>query len=192
MSRIINLHRSAVLWLLVIGSMTAPLVAACNSAAVSSSPPVATSGATEPAAATPSETNSETASEEPLDTAIPSDETSGPDAGDVTQTNTAWGRIWDELPRAFPRFPGSEPSTDVGEPASAQLVVPTDVETASVWLKGALDVAGFRTNVSGPLEDGSVRLDSTGANGCAVQTTIARTGNVTLETILYGAKCPFS
>jgi hypothetical protein len=44
--------------------------------------------------------------------------------------------------------------------------------------------------VSGPLEDGSMTLDSVGPNGCAAKTTIARTGGITLLTILYGAKCP--
>jgi hypothetical protein len=174
-------------WLLIVWLLAVAL-AACNSSAVSSSPPVATSGATEPA----SETATEPASEEPLDTAIPSDEPSGPDTGDVTQTDTEWGRIWDALPRSFPSYPGSEPASDIGEPASGQFVVPTDVATATAWLKAALDVTGLRTTVSGPLEDGSMRLDSTGPNGCAVQTTIARTGTVTLETVLYGAQCPFS
>jgi hypothetical protein len=169
-------------------SLLAAAVFGCNSGAVASSPPVATSGATQ----TASDAASEPASEEPLGTAIPSNETSSPDFGDVTQTDTEWGRIWDALPRAFPRYPGSEASTDIGEPASGQFVVPTDVETATVWFKGALDVAGLRTTVSGPLEDGSTRLDSVGPRGCAVQTTFARTGDVTLETVLYGANCPFS
>jgi hypothetical protein len=173
---------------LVILSLLLVTLAGCNSSAISSSPPVATSGATEPA----TESATEPASEEPLDTAVPSDEPSGPVAGDVTQTDTEWGRIWDALPRSFPSYPGSEPASDIGAPASGQFVVPTDVETATAWLKAALDVTGLRTTVSGPLEDGSMRLDSSGPNGCAVQTTIARTGSVTLETVLYGAQCPFA
>jgi hypothetical protein len=171
----------------VLVSLLAAAMVACNGSAISSSPPVATSGATESA----TETASASASETALDTAIPSDDTSSPDAGDVTQTDTEWGRIWDALPSSFPRYPGSEPASDIGAPASGQFVIPTDVETATVWLKGALDVAGLRTTVSGPLEDGSMRLDSVGPNGCAVQTTIARTGSITLETVLYGAQCPF-
>ena len=166
--------------------LLASVLAGCDSAGISSSPPVATSGATEAA------TEPATTAEQPLATALPSGQTSGPAVADVTQTDTAWGRIWDALPRSFPRYPGSELSTEVGEPASGQLVVPTDVDTATVWLKAALDATGLRTTVSGPLEDGSMRLDSVGANGCAVQTTIARTGTVTLETVLYGATCPFS
>jgi hypothetical protein len=172
--------------MLVLTAVLAALFAACNTGAVSSSP-VATTAASDA-----TESPADSASDQPLDTAIPSDETSGPDAVDVTQTDTAWGRIWDELPRAFPVYPGSEESTEVGEPASAQLVVPTDVETATTWLKRALDAAGFRTTVNGPAEDGSLVIDAAGANGCAAQITVARTGSVTLETVMYGARCPFS
>jgi hypothetical protein len=110
----------------------------------------------------------------------------------VTQTNTAWGRIWDALPRTFPIYPGSSESMDIGEPASAQFVVPTDVATATAWTKSALDAAGLRTTVSGPLEDGTMTLDSVGPAGCAAQTKIAREGAVTTLTVLYGATCPFS
>jgi hypothetical protein len=110
----------------------------------------------------------------------------------MTQTNTAWGRIWDALPRSFPIYPGSSATTEIGEPASGQFVVPTDVATATAWTKAALDATGLRTMVSGPLEDGSMTLDSQGAAGCLVQTTIARTGSVTTMTVLYGATCPFS
>jgi hypothetical protein len=122
----------------------------------------------------------------------PSDATPGPDASGMTQTNTAWGRIWDALPRAFPIYPGSSPTTEIGEPASGQFVVPTDVATATAWTKAALDATGLRTTVSGPLENGSMTLDSEGPAGCMAQTTIARTGSVTTMTVLYGATCPFS
>jgi hypothetical protein len=130
---------------------------------------------------------------------VPSDEPSdvSPSSGDsatsgMTQTNTAWGRIWDALPRTFPIYPGSSASTEIGAPASGQFVVPTDVATATAWAKSALDATGLRTTVSGPLEDGSMRLDSVGPAGCAVQTTIAREGAATTMTVLYGATCAFS
>jgi hypothetical protein len=122
----------------------------------------------------------------------PSDATAEPDASGTTQTNTAWGRIWDALPRSFPIYPGSSATTEIGEPASAQFVVPTDVATATAWTKAALDATSLRTTVSGPLEDGSMTLDSQGPAGCMAQTTIARTGSVTTMTVLYGATCPFS
>jgi hypothetical protein len=110
----------------------------------------------------------------------------------MTQTNTAWGRIWDALPRAFPIYPGSSESMDIGEPASAQFIVPADVATVTAWTKSALETTGLRTTVSGPLEDGSMTLDSASPAGCAVQTKIAREGAVTTMTVLYGATCPFS
>ena len=122
----------------------------------------------------------------------PSDATAEPDASGMTQTDTEWGRIWDAIPRSFPVYPGAAATTEIGAPASAQFVVPADVATATTWTKSALDATGLRTTVSGPLEDGSVTLDSVGPNGCAAETTIARTGGVTLLTILYGAKCPFA
>jgi hypothetical protein len=122
----------------------------------------------------------------------PSDATPEPDASGMTQTNTAWGRIWDALPRSFPIYPGSSATTEIGEPASAQFIVPTDVATAAAWTKAALDATSLRTTVSGPLEDGSMRLDSVGSAGCMAQTTIARLGSVTTMTVLYGATCPFS
>jgi len=110
----------------------------------------------------------------------------------MTQTDTEWGRIWDAIPRAFPVYPGATATTEIGAPASAQFVVPANVATATTWMKSALDATGLRTTVSGPLEDGSMTLDSVGPNGCAAQTTIARTGGVTLLTILYGARCPYA
>jgi hypothetical protein len=110
----------------------------------------------------------------------------------MTQTDTAWGRIWDAIPPSFPIYPGSTATTEIGAPASGQFVVPANVATATTWTKAALDAIGLRTTVAGPLEDGSMTLDSVGPNGCAANTTIARTGGVTVLTILYGAKCPFS
>jgi hypothetical protein len=115
-----------------------------------------------------------------------------PPGGSATQTDTEWGRIWDEIPRSFPVYPGATPTTDIGPPVSAEFVIPADVRTATTWMKAALDASGLRTSVSGPLEDGSMTLDSVGPNGCAAKTTIARTGGLTLLTILYGANCPAS
>jgi hypothetical protein len=173
---------SALLVALVLG---AAVVAACNP--LNDAPGPSSTATALPSGAVISAT--------PDVSGAPSD--APPSAGDsatsgMTQTNTAWGRIWDALPRAFPIYPGSSESTEIGAAASGQFVVPTDVATATAWTKSALDAAGLRTTVSGPLEDGSMRLDSAGAAGCAVQTTIAREGAVTTMTVLYGATCPFS
>jgi hypothetical protein len=59
-------------------------------------------------------------------------------------------------------------------------------------MKAGLDGAGYSTDQSGPLEDGSIVLDSTGgSSACHVQTTIMPLSGTTLLTILYGAGCPF-
>ena len=59
-------------------------------------------------------------------------------------------------------------------------------------MKRLLDSEGYRTDQSGPLEDGSFVLDSTGAAaGCRVQTTLTPQSGTTLVTILFGAACPF-
>jgi hypothetical protein len=59
-------------------------------------------------------------------------------------------------------------------------------------MKAALDAAGYRTDQSGPLEDGTFVLDSTGtSSGCRVQTTLTPLSGTTLMTVMYGAGCPF-
>ena len=109
-----------------------------------------------------------------------------------TQSTVEWGRIWDALPPGFPRPAGAVPS-EVGVAASGVFDLTEDVTTASSIMRGALESAGFRTEgMSGPLEDGSVVIDSTGpTTGCRMQTTLVRHGGVTMMTVLYGASCPF-
>ena len=66
---------------------------------------------------------------------------------------------------------------------------PADV---TATMKRLLDSAGYATDQSGPLEDGSFVLDSTGAPAdCRVQTTLAPQASSTLMTVLFGAACPF-
>lgn len=116
-----------------------------------------------------------------------------PSASLPTQTDTAWGRIWDALPAAFPRPSGANP-TDTGEgAASGQFEVPGTVDQVATFYRGALEVAGYATlSLSGPMEDGSRQLESQGSPaGCRVRTTIAPHGATTLVTVLYGAACPF-
>jgi hypothetical protein len=142
-----------------------------------------------PAPTTTVPTTSGPTETEPAASPGASDETFPPE-GSATQTDTEWGRIWDEIPRSFPVYPGAIATTEIGSAVSAEFVIEADVATATTWTKTALDATGLRTSVSGPLEDGSMTLDSMGPNGCAAKTTIARTGGITLLTILYGAKCP--
>jgi hypothetical protein len=111
----------------------------------------------------------------------------------VGQTDTDFGRIWDELPSGFPAYPGSNP-TETGEgPVSGQFSVPADVPTVAAFLQAAMEGAGYSTDaLSGPFEDGSMSLESSNPDfgACRVQTTIAPAGDATLVTVLYGADCP--
>ena len=110
------------------------------------------------------------------------------------QTDTAWGRIWDSLPAGFPSYPGSTPAEEAASgPASAVLAVQgIDARTIAGWMQSELERATYSTEaLSGPLEDGSYVLDSTGtAPGCRVQVSIAPLGGLTTVTVLYGASCP--
>jgi hypothetical protein len=109
-----------------------------------------------------------------------------------TRTETEWGPIWDALPPSFPVFPGAIPTDTRAGPVSAELALPTDVATAADWYRRALEAIGFRTvGFSEPLEDGSVVIDSVGAEGCGVQITLIPLSGTTNGRILYGAGCPF-
>jgi hypothetical protein len=124
------------------------------------------------------------------------DLTSAPSAAasdTVSQTDTAWGRIWDAVPAWFPRFPGSAPADDASATASSAryAVNGSDPETIAAWLQAGMETATFSTqDLSGPLEDGSFTLDSVGDAGCRIQTTIAPLGSLTFVSVLYGADCP--
>jgi hypothetical protein len=112
----------------------------------------------------------------------------------VTQTDTPWGRIWDQVPAGFPRFPASTPAADASAaPSSARFAVQGgDPEEIAAWLQSALKTARFSTDVYGPLEDGSVTIDAVGDGQCRAQTTINPLGDMTFITVLYGASCPMA
>lgn len=115
-----------------------------------------------------------------------------PSPSTPSRTTTDWGVIWDSLPAAFPVYPGAEPVDSPVGPASATLTVPADATAASDWWRAALERAGYGTvDVSGPLEDGSFVIDSSGNGDCRVQLTVAPTGATTTATILLGADCPY-
>jgi hypothetical protein len=120
--------------------------------------------------------------------------TQQPGASLPTQSDTAWGRIWDALPGAFPRYPGASPATLSREPVSAEFTVPADPSAVVSTLRTALEAAGYATvSQSGPLEDGSRTLESAGAtSGCRVLTTVAPLGGLSQIVVLFGAACPFS
>jgi hypothetical protein len=124
--------------------------------------------------------------------AIRQDDPSTGASGAITQTDTEWGRIWDALPAGFPRYPGAAPADDAAAaPASARYEVSgSDPKAIAAWLQAGMEAARFRTDVSGPLEDGTMTLDSLGDAGCRIQTTIAPLGGMTFVTVLYGSDCP--
>ncbi len=126
----------------------------------------------------------------------PPDASPPPSAGDpVGQTDTDWGRIWDDLPPGFPSIPGSTPGEGSATgPASADLVVEGGVAKDIVTgLRSRLEQAGYSAiGEAGPLEDGGYVLDMTGPpSGCQIQVRVAPLGGLTSVTILYGAACPF-
>lgn len=159
------------------------LLAACDSADQ-------TSGPTPSGAST--EAPSPAASDTPDASAEPSSEASGgPSAG--TQTDTTWGRIWDDVPPGFPTFAGSTIAGDTSpEPVSATWSIAND-DTAVIatWMQAALENASFRTEaLSGPLEDGSFVLEMVGQGDCRLQVVVVPMGGLTFVTVRYGAACP--
>ncbi|HEU5205061.1 MAG TPA: hypothetical protein VFU17_12260 [Candidatus Limnocylindrales bacterium] len=110
----------------------------------------------------------------------------------VTQSDTAWGRIWDALPRTFPVYPGAV-ETELDAPVSAAFTAgdanPDEIVT---WMQQQLELATYSTEaLSGPLEDGGFVIDSVGDAGCRIETTVTPAGGLTLVSVRFGADCPF-
>jgi hypothetical protein len=121
-------------------------------------------------------------------------ETDKPVGGDVTQTDTEWGRIWDALPASFPVYPGAVETEEAGagEPVSATFTAAAAPDEIATWMQSQLELATYSTEaLSGPLEDGRFVLDSVGEEGCGIETTVAPAGGLTIITVRYGADCPF-
>jgi hypothetical protein len=156
-------------------ALVAILVAACGPTT-----PAPSTAAPSPSAEAPTATPS----------AATSDDGSAPAAG---QTDTAWGRIWDALPVAFPVYPGATPADDTqAEPVSAAFALEGQEARAVVgWMQTELERATYSTEgLNGPLEDGSFVLESTGDGDCRIQTSVAPLGGLTTIGIRYGAACP--
>jgi hypothetical protein len=116
----------------------------------------------------------------------------GPEATLPGQTDTAWGRIWDGIPYWFALPTGAEPTETGGGPASAVVDIgPVDPAAEATVTRGALQLSGMTASIDGPLENGSYVVSATGTPGCAVQVTIEPLGTTIIETVLYGAACPF-
>ena len=146
----------------VLSSLIVVALAACGPT-VTSLPPATTAPSSDATATDEAPTSSTAA-------------TTSPQAS-VGQTDTAWGRIWDDAPGWFPQFPGSAPADDASpEPASARYVVTDgDPQEMASWLQTALETATYSTEaLSGPLEDGSFVLDSVGDGECRIETRSPR------------------
>ena len=120
-----------------------------------------------------------------------SEPTSGPGATLPAQTDTAWGRIWDALPKWFPVPDGASP-TETGEgPFTAELALPagSTPKAAADFFRDELMVLLGTLNVDGPLEDGSYVLSMPGR--CQAEVRIVPLGDLVVARILYGAGCPF-
>ena len=136
--------------------------------------------------------------DDPTTSATPTDSPSvapsiGPTASGLTQTETGWGRIWDDLPAGFPRFPTSTVADDISpDPVSGTYAVDND-DTAQIagWMQTALETSEFRTeSLSGPLEDGGFVIESVGGGDCRIQTSVRPMGGLTFVVVRYGAACP--
>ena len=120
-------------------------------------------------------------------TAAPS---STPAAG---QTDTEWGRIWDDIPSGFPLYPGAAPAEDMTRDivSASYAVEGADPQAVVDWMQEQLEGALFATvGRNGPLEDGGFVLDSVGVAGCRIQVRATPMGGLVNLTIRYEASCP--
>ncbi|MGZ8528779.1 MAG: hypothetical protein ACXWWR_08285 [Candidatus Limnocylindrales bacterium] len=164
--------RHGILGLPVLG-LAALLLGACNGTTPRSSVTEAPASA---ASAAPSATASDVASGEPP-------------AG---QTDTDWGRIWDELPEAFPTYAGGTPADDASTEAVSGTVALEGVEARAVaaWMQTELERAAYRTEaLNGPFEDGSYVLELIGPGDCRIEVDVGPLGGLVTVSVRYGAAC---
>jgi hypothetical protein len=109
-----------------------------------------------------------------------------------SQTTTAWGKIWDDVPDSFFMPTGAQPATDTGAgPVSGQLVVAGDAAGIADGYVTRLRDSGWTVSKDGPLEDTSIVVSGTKDGGCKVQVTVKSIGDASTVAILFGASCPF-
>jgi hypothetical protein len=161
-------------------ALLALVVAGCGTAAPTSSPsgPPATADAS------------------PVLTPVPGGTTqpSGPvEPAPPTQTDTAWGRIWDALPPSFPIPPDAIPAEPFEGPASAAFAIGASGEgTADQFVAGLVPAGYSIEGRSQPLEDGSIVIDAVGADpACRVQIRVTPLSGTTRIVVMFGAACPF-
>lgn len=130
-------------------------------------------------------------SAQPSLTPVPGGSTAPSNAPVPGTTETEWGTIYDVLPAWYP-LPHTAAAAEVRSgPVTGTFTIPATVEGTATTMQASLESAGYSTvAMSGPLEDGSVVIDSLGEPGCRVQTTLAPAGDATLLTVLVDATCP--
>ena len=106
------------------------------------------------------------------------------------QTDTDWGRIWDGLPKGFPRSRARR-----GESRDRAGIGHLVVQGATRRHRNLLPDArcsapGTRRRLVRPLEDGGYVLDMTGPAGLQGPGDGQADGRRDTVTILYGAACP--
>jgi hypothetical protein len=109
-----------------------------------------------------------------------------------TTTETEFGTIYDSLPSTFPALPGQEPAETGAGPTSGSFATTMSVTDARKVIEVGLIAQGWRVAVGSPLEDGTVVLEATAAQGCKTEVRFAPTSGTVIMSVLYGASCPFS
>ena len=143
-----------------------------------------------PSASTPASARLSPSPAEP--TAVPGAPSPTPAPTLPSTTNTEFGKIWDALPKDFPKLPGQTP-TELSTPASGTFVVNGKAKTLAATFRKLLTDAGWTADVGSPLEDGSVVLEAQGPPaGCKTEVRFTPLSGTVVVTVLYGASCPFS
>jgi hypothetical protein len=115
------------------------------------------------------------------------------EAAPAGQTDTEWGRIWDEVPEAFPIYPGATPADDAAsETVSGTFALDgADARAVATWMQAELERAAYRTEaLNGPFEDGSYILQLVGTGECRIEVAVGPLGGLTRVSARYGAACP--
>jgi len=130
-------------------------------------------------------------------TPVPGGNSAGasPASSPVSQTDskTAIGLIWDELPASFPLIRGSVPVETASGPTSGTFAVGSSVADAVAELEAGLRSQGLTVDAGSPLEDGTVVLEAQGGPNpdCRIEVRFTPLSGTTTMAVLYGAACPF-
>jgi hypothetical protein len=131
---------------------------------------------------------------QPLASPTPAGGSPTPGPSLASQSDTAWGRIWDALPPWFPIPVGATPIETGTGPTTAELALAsgTTARDTATFFQGEFRKAGFAAVLDGPLEDGSFVVSVPGlAGGCQIEVRVVPKGTGVVARVLYGAGCPF-